>query len=98
MNEQKMKERQREWMHTMCIKPFCHNRWEIPNDLKLCIKCFKELEEIVGLNDIYDYSGKTPKVKMLIKEALQTLLAEYEDVIPTLKNEKVKGSNSQKRR
>jgi hypothetical protein len=97
MNEKEMKEKYSKELHLKCVRPFCLNQCEIPNDLKLCIRCFKELEELVGLRAIYDFSGKTPKVKMSIKEAIETLLMDAEDAILTLRDKKSSGSNSRKK-
>lgn len=43
MNDKEMKEKYSKELHLKCVRPFCLNQCEIPNDLKLCIRCFKEL-------------------------------------------------------
>lgn len=57
----------------LCIKPFCVSD-KIPGELGLCCNCFKELEEMIGMRQIYDYTGLVPKLKITTKEAIELLI------------------------
>jgi hypothetical protein len=57
----------------LCIKPFCISD-KLPDQLGLCCNCLKELEEMIGMREIYDYSGQTPKLKITTKEAIELLI------------------------
>lgn len=57
----------------LCIKPFCYSD-KLPGQLGLCCDCLKDLEEMLGMREIYDYTGQIPKLKITPKEAIELII------------------------
>jgi hypothetical protein len=57
----------------LCIKPFCFSE-KIPGQLGLCCDCTKDLQDLLGMKEIFDYTGLTPTLKITPKEAVELLI------------------------